>query len=259
MENGVKVRSIEELKDNFSIVKIMEYLKDGKLFIWLKDRYLADIADSVDKLDLKDKELAKKLCEIFDVTYNETIEKELKKDNERIKRIKKLKEYTDNVKYEKVIDNIAFNQNELYELLDNKIHTIYLCGKRFFIPLMLQNMTYIGINNPVVVIDSKIKVNWSEKNISVEGVRFDRKYQRILNYASKDNFEKTVLGDYKDNSYLSNMISATEKENAKKLYQTVKEDVMKLSYDIDDDIKSLKKIAEKNEIINLAEEYIQKL
>lgn len=31
MENGVEVRSMEELRDNFSISRVLSYLKNGKL------------------------------------------------------------------------------------------------------------------------------------------------------------------------------------------------------------------------------------
>ena len=45
MENGVEVRSIEELKENFSLAKILIYLSNGKLLTWLRDRYIDDIAN----------------------------------------------------------------------------------------------------------------------------------------------------------------------------------------------------------------------
>ena len=41
-------------------------------------------------------------------------------------------------------------------------------------------MSYIGINNPILVVDSKVEVDWNAKNISIEGVIFDEKYQNIV-------------------------------------------------------------------------------
>lgn len=138
MENGVEVRSIEELRDNFSVSMVMDYLQNGKLVTWLRDRYANDIADLIEELDFQDKKIAEKVSEIFDVPYDEASELELEKAAERKERINLLKEYTDDKQYEKVIDNVAFDQDELYDLLDEDANTIYLCGERFSIPLSKQ-------------------------------------------------------------------------------------------------------------------------
>ncbi len=86
MKNGVEVRSMEELRDNFSILKVLSYLQDGKLIIWLRDRYENDIADLIEELDLQDEGIAKKVSEIFEVPYDET---ELERVVEEIKKKKK--------------------------------------------------------------------------------------------------------------------------------------------------------------------------
>ncbi|MDD6590181.1 MAG: hypothetical protein PUF29_16615 [Anaerobutyricum hallii] len=185
MDNEVQVRTIEEFRENFSLARVMNYLQEGKLVIWLRDRYEDDLAESVAGLDLQDAELAKKICEIFDVPYDETSEEELKKAAERAERILKLKEYTDDREYEKVINFVAFDQEELYDLLDEEADTIYLCGEKFSIPLAKEGMSYIGINRPIVVINSKVEVDWGEKDISVENVVFDPKYQAVLDSANK--------------------------------------------------------------------------
>ena len=173
MENEVQVRTMEELRENFSLPKVLSYLKEGKMVVWLRDRYVNDIADAVENLDIQDEELAKKLCEIFEVAYDETTEEELEKAAEREERIQKLRKYTDDKQYEKVIDNVAFDQDELYDLLDEDAETIYLCGERFSIPLAKTGVTYIGINNPVVVIDSKVEVDLNEKGIILQQVTYD--------------------------------------------------------------------------------------
>ena len=38
MENGVSVRDLDELKDNFSLARVIGYINDGKLITWLQDR-----------------------------------------------------------------------------------------------------------------------------------------------------------------------------------------------------------------------------
>lgn len=185
MEKGIEVRSLEELRDNFSISRVMGYLEDGKLITWLRDRYANDIADLIEELDLQDEALSRKICDVFDVSYDENIEKEFEKAAERGERIRRLREYTDDKQYEKVIDNVAFDQDELYDLLDEEEREIYLCGDSFEIPLSKREIHYIGVNNPEVVISSKVIVDWDERQIQIENVRWDSKYQSVLNENEK--------------------------------------------------------------------------
>lgn len=67
MKDGVEVRDLEGLKDNFSLERILLYLEDGRLDTWLRDRYLDDIADAVSELDRTDAGFCGKICEIFEV------------------------------------------------------------------------------------------------------------------------------------------------------------------------------------------------
>ena len=262
MENGVEVRSMEELRDNFSISRVLGYLKNGKLEVWLRDRFETDIADKVEQLDLQDEDLAKRVCEIFDIPFNEEAENELKKSAEREERILLLKKYTDDKQFEAVIDSVAFNQDELYDFLDEDSDTIYLCGEKFSIPLAKEGVSYIGINQPTVVIDSKVEVNWAKKNISVENVMFDQKYQEVMDNANKERekaSKESIIGNYSDKSYINFLLSPEDKEQAKELYQIAKKEINEIEFDIDADIKSLQNIAKENGIIGMAEKYIEQL
>lgn len=251
MGNGVEVRSVEELRDNFSISMVMDYLQNGKLVTWLRDRYANDIADLIEELDFQDEKLAEKVSEIFDVPYDEASEKELEKAAERAERILKLKEYSDDGQYEKVIDNIAFDQDELYDLLDEDANTIYLCGERFSIPLSKPGVAYIGINHPVVVIDSKVEVDWEEKRITVENVVFDKRYQSVLDSAYDK--KRYSMGAYSNKSHINFMIPEDERKQAENFFQIAKREIEEINYDIDADIsRGLQEIATKNGIIDLA-------
>ena len=190
MDNGVEVRSMEELRNNFSLGRVLEYIQNGKLVTWLRDRYENNIADAIAELDKTDSELPKKVSAIFDVPYDEKTEEELKQAIERAERIKHLKEFTDEKQFVDEIDKVAFDQDELYDLLDEEVKEIYLCGDRFAIPLSVQAVSYKGINNPVVVIDSKTEVDWLAKGIKLEAVRYDEKYQAVVDSA---NTTKEVL------------------------------------------------------------------
>lgn len=262
MENGVEVRSMEELRDNFSTSRVLSYLKNGKLEVWLRDRFETDIADKIGQLDLQAEDLARNLCEIFDVSFDEETEAELQKSAERAERILLLRKYIDDDEFEDVIDSVAFNQDELYDLLDEEVFTIYLCGEKFSIPLAKEGVSYIGINQPTVVIDSKVEVDWVKKNISVDNVVFDQKYQEVVDNANKERekaSKKSIIGDYSDKSYINFLLSSDDKEQAKELYQMAKKEINELEFDIDADVKSKRNIAKENGIIGLAERYIEQL
>lgn len=201
MENGVEVRSMEELRDNFSISRVLSYLKNGKLEVWLRDRFETDIADKIGQLELQAEDLARNLCEIFDVSFDEETEGELQKSVARAERILLLRKYTDDEEFEEVIDSVAFYQDELYDLLDEETDTIYLCGEKFSIPLAKEGVSYIGINQPTVIIDSKVEVDWVKKNISMENVVFDWKYQIVVERSNKKEFDLSKILAYLDINY----------------------------------------------------------
>ena len=67
MGNGIKVRNMEEFKNNFDIEKVIEHFISGKLKKWLSDRYYEEEYEAVCKLEKSDCDLADKLCEIFGV------------------------------------------------------------------------------------------------------------------------------------------------------------------------------------------------
>lgn len=191
MGNGIEVRTLEELQENFSIDRVLGYYADGKLLTWLKDRYLDDIADAVSILDKNDSGFVKNICDVFGVEYNEEIN--IEELEERNRRLKILKQYTEDKQYTDVINNIAFNQDELYDLLDEDKHTIYLCGDVFSIPLSKKGVRYIGINLPEVVISSKEQVDFEGKDIHLENVKFDEQYQIVISLNGMGNAERLYI------------------------------------------------------------------
>ena len=57
MNKGVEVRSMEELREHFSLAKVLEYYNNGKLVIWLRDHYENSKADSIEQLDKTAKDI----------------------------------------------------------------------------------------------------------------------------------------------------------------------------------------------------------
>ena len=274
MDNGAEVRSMEELRNNFSLGRVLEYIQNGKLVTWLRDRYENNIADAIAELDKTDSELPKKVSAIFDVPYDEKTEDDLKQAAERTERIKHLKEFTDEKQFVDKIDKVAFDQDELYDLLDEEVNEIYLCGDRFAIPLSVQDVSYKGINNPVVVIDSKTEVDWLVKGITLEAVRYDEKYQAVVDSANatkeilyeklvetvkKQVTKKVSLGTAPEKTYLSFMIPVSERESTKRMYALAKDFVENVNYDADADIIGMKKLVYDNNLIGIADRFISEL
>lgn len=149
MQNGVKVRTIEELKENFDIKKIIGYFIDGKLKTWLEVRYYEEELEKVNELSQTDSKLGEKLCKIFNVEYvDEKIDiKNIQKEKERLL---KLKQFTDDEEVIGNINNVAFSQEELVDLYDKGVKKIYLCDGEFKIPKSKMDINYVELNNAVV-------------------------------------------------------------------------------------------------------------
>lgn len=173
--NGIEIRDIDVLRDNFDIDAIIDYAFDGKLVKWLRDRYYDEEADEVEALSQDDPDLEDKLYEIFDVEPPLS-EEEIAWRNERLAR---LKEFTDDEEILANVDSVAFDQEDLSDCLDAELDTIYLCGGRFLIPLKVEDKTYIGIGDAVAEIRSNTPIDFEALNIHFKDIRFNSAYQKI--------------------------------------------------------------------------------
>lgn len=195
MDNGAEARTLDELREHFSMEKVVLYYSDGKLLKWLRNNYLDEEAEAISELDPKDPELNRKICGIFDVEYNESAKVDIEKVTANKQRLSRLKEYTSDEKFDDVIDRVAFDQNELEELLNNGAGEVYLCGSWFSIPLDRENVRYIGINQPIAEINSAEMVDFKAKNISFENLKFNKEYTEIV---EKRRFDADFSGSADD-------------------------------------------------------------
>lgn len=174
MADGTQVRTLDELKEHFDLGSVLEFYKNGRLLTWLQDRYLETEADAVQSLDEGASGFQASLCKIFGVEHNgETIDvEEIERRQERLKR---LRTYTDEKEFIDHIDQVAFDQEELADLLDDEQKEIYLCGDKFNIPISQHGVRYIGINSPTVHISGKVPDNSSidDLGISFESCSID--------------------------------------------------------------------------------------
>ena len=154
MSDGTKVNSLDDLKEHFDLEAVLGYYKSGTLLTWLQARYLEDEAEAVSALDESAPDFQKNLCAVFEVEFQGK-EVDLEEIERRQERLKRLRQFTDEEIYIDHIDQVAFDQEELADLLDDGVETIYLCGEKFSIPASQKGKTYIGINQPEVKISGK--------------------------------------------------------------------------------------------------------
>ena len=172
--NGVDCRNLEELRKNWNLDEIYLVFVDGRLLTWCKARHYIQ-AEKLEKLSKDDSKIHEKLCEIFDVEY---VEPTLPPDE--AEKYNKVRYFTDNEEILKKFRQVAFDRDELDELID-EYDEIYLCGKTFEeFPIGVANKTYIGIGKAVAVIPSQKIVDFDEKNIKFVNVEFDDDYKKIL-------------------------------------------------------------------------------
>jgi len=173
--NGVEVRDLETLRENFNVETLIEYLADGKLVNWLHERYYENEAEKISALQRDDSDLEDKLYEIFKVEKPEDAEITAWRNE----RLAKLKNFTNDENILSKVDNVTFTQEDLGDLLDENISEIYLCNGKFIIPLKVPNKKYIGVGDAVAVIRSKKIVDFDALKISFKNIKFNAEYEKV--------------------------------------------------------------------------------
>ena len=197
MADGVKVRTLDELKDNWSLEKVVENYLNGRLATWLNDRYYTELAEQVDALaEVQDNTaLQKELCRIFDVDFADEEDIDVDAVNERNRKLDILRQHTADDTVLKNVDIVAFDQEELGDILDSGENVIYLFNNTFSIPLSIKNKKYIGIGKVECIIHSKDVVDFQELGIEFENVVFDSAYAEV---------EKSKIDFYEEGEKLYN-------------------------------------------------------
>lgn len=145
MGNGKQVNTIEELRQNFNIEKILEHYHSGSLEKWLERRGMKQEAGEIAEIPAAGGNVVKRLYGILGVPEEE----------------------------------IAYTQDELLLLLEKGAENIRLYGDGFSIPLDREGISYKGIGKVTVTVGSDQPVPWQEKKIRFENIEFDDRYREI--------------------------------------------------------------------------------
>ena len=188
LPGGKAVRTLEELREHFDLASVLGYYESGRLVEWLSVWYYDEEAEKVKSLDAKSSDFKNRLCDILGVPFPGEIAANINMEDvaEKNKRLEQLKKITADDKILAAVDNVAFTQEELENLLDNGVDVIYLCGEQFVIPSCKDGTSFIGINKPAVTLDEQF--NASE--INCENVELDT--DSLVMLAKKEDFSKSI-------------------------------------------------------------------
>lgn len=215
--NGTDVRTIEELRANFNLESVLGYFANGKLSTWLKDRYYDNEADAIDELSPTDKKLSKKICSILKVEYSEEVSdidiESVKRRNEKIALLKQLDESERLIAN---VDAVAFNQDDLLDILDTGTEKmIYLCQGDFEVPLTIKDITYVGIDNPSVLLRAYDNVDFSSLNLKFVDIYYGWDTSSV---SSADNLYQAEnlfnLGKYDESTKMLEKLVRTDNPRA---------------------------------------------
>ena len=147
LEGEGSPHTLEDIRERFDLLPILEACKNGELLRWLQERYHEEEAWAVEGLMqaecVSDEELKLNLKHILGVPDGASA---LGGDEERRLRVDRLRAYTDDEESLSQADRVAFDQEELAALLNKGRNPIYLCGRKFTLPVSKKGMTYIGVN-----------------------------------------------------------------------------------------------------------------
>ena len=180
MADGVQVRTIEELRDNFDQGKAMEYFVNGKLVEWLEDRYYDEEAEAISEIEENAPDAAKKICKALGVEYEDD-GNDMEGAINVAEKTAKLKKVTNDEAILKNAAYTAFDQEDLADLLDAGVKTIYLYGDVFSVPVKrISDIKFVGIldSEPKIKLPSSCtKEMLGEKKIVFEDVLLPKEFR----------------------------------------------------------------------------------
>lgn len=170
LKDDFQVRTLEELREHFDLEKVLVYYQNGKLLTWLEDRYYEREVELLQDLTPQSPNLPQQLCQIFGISFTGKHVVDLEILAEKQKKIEQLKQYTDDEKILQLIDQVAFTQEDLADILDDGYSIIYLCNNSFRVPSSKKNIAYIGIGNVLIPNFENIKKICHTNNITFTNI-----------------------------------------------------------------------------------------
>ena len=241
MQDGVKVRTLEELQAHFDLETIIGYFLDGKLEKWLEDRYYDEKVKALRQLDANQPDI-RAICNILEVPYAETVKLDIDSIQEQNEKLDILKQLTNDEDVLANISKVAFSQDELEVLLAQGERTIYLCGETFSISLKWENRTYIGVGKtPHITIKEETSLKTLEQcQISFVNIRvpeYAHSVQTLITEEQGSTYHRKH-STYKVSQAFDFMLNNQQRKESETLFDCIIEELE--DYQFDPDKKSKK-------------------
>ena len=193
MKDGFKVRTLEELRRNFDLEKVVEYFVDGRLERWLEDRYYEKEVNDIRQLNTTEPDV-NALCNILNVPHDKNIAVDVTAILRKREKLDKLKQITSDEAILKSVDCVAFTQEELENIINKGQDRIYLYGQNFVIPAEKKNRMYLGIGeNTTATIDVDSADTLTEQRISFYHVNIlQNNADKTLNIMKKKDWASSM-------------------------------------------------------------------
>lgn len=228
MKNGVKVRSLEELRCNFDAEDLVRHYISGKLQTWLGDRCYYSELEKIKKINSKEN-LVNILCDILgiDSMQSSTIV-DYDEIAEKTNKIQKLKMYTDNPNVIENVDNVAFCQEEFDKLISNGLSEIYLVNNQYHLILKnVYNIRIVGIGNVVLSVREFENIDINKSGIAFDNIQFEGDFNSIINNKKRDI-------EYCKSSFFYDKITEQDEYCIVQIYEKIKNKIIDLECPVQD-------------------------
>lgn len=189
LKNDVKVRTLEDMRLNFDLEKILAYFENGKLEVWLRDRYEDDIAECVSNIDKNSPDYIMQLCEALGTASETNSDISMDVVRQKMDKRSRVLQITDNIEAINHYNQVAFSQKELVEILAKGENTVYLHGDKFTILPDRENVKYIGLTKAQVDFAGHKLSEYSKNGIEFTSLNLRGNYPWGVDPKVGDEFE----------------------------------------------------------------------
>lgn len=210
--SGKEMHTLDELRENFDAEEVLRALNDGSLKDFLESHYYEREFDTIAYLSLEDKDCLKKICNTLKVDY---LKQDFIMTPEVEARLEVIKGFTTDEKILRDFRQVALNQEELANLLNDGEKIVYLCHNKFSIPLSKTNVTYIGIDNPTIE-NAFTAEQYKKAGITIKHINLPANVNKEMSAYALEAAKKNGYDDYSENhsplaTYFHNKLKGYER------------------------------------------------
>lgn len=165
------INSIQELREYFDPETILKKHSNGKLAKWLSQNYYEQEAEITAGINPESDTCLQELCNALGVEYSILL---FFSDTEKASLSEKKKLLSSVTEDKEILEHIylvATSQSELAALIDKNADLIYLYNNTFSIPISISDITYIGIDDNVMIENPFTKKQYERAGITVKNIK----------------------------------------------------------------------------------------